>query len=50
VDLSLLNLFDHPTLAGMSAEIERLILAKIEAMNGETLQPVATESPETAGR
>jgi acyl carrier protein len=50
VDLSLLNLFDHPTLAGMSAEIERLILAKIEAMNGEPLQSVATQSPETARR
>jgi acyl-CoA synthetase (AMP-forming)/AMP-acid ligase II/acyl carrier protein len=31
VNLPLLSLFDHPTLGGMSAEIERLILAKIEA-------------------
>ncbi len=31
VDLPLLSLFDHPTLAGMSAEIERLILEKIQA-------------------
>jgi len=31
VELSLLTIFDHPTLAGMSAEIEKLILAKIEA-------------------
>jgi hypothetical protein len=30
VELSLLSLFDHPTLAGMSAEIEKLILAKLE--------------------
>lgn len=30
VELSLLTIFDHPTLAGMSAEIEKLILAKIE--------------------
>jgi amino acid adenylation domain-containing protein len=30
VDLTLLKLFDHPTVAEMSAEIESLILAKIE--------------------
>jgi amino acid adenylation domain-containing protein len=30
VELSLLSLFDHPTLAGMSEEIEKLILAKLE--------------------
>lgn len=30
VELSLLTVFDHPTLAGMSAEIEKLILAKLE--------------------
>ena len=30
INLPLLSLFDHPTVAGMSAEIERLILAKIE--------------------
>jgi amino acid adenylation domain-containing protein len=31
VELSLLMVFDHPTLAGMSAEIEKLILAKLDA-------------------
>jgi hypothetical protein len=30
VELSLLTIFDHPTLAGMSSEIEKLILAKLE--------------------
>jgi len=30
VELSLLTIFDHPTLAGMSSEIERLILAKLD--------------------
>lgn len=30
VEMSLLTIFDHPTLAGMSAEIEKLILAKID--------------------
>jgi amino acid adenylation domain-containing protein len=31
VDLTLLKLFDHPTVAGMSVEIEDLILAKLAA-------------------
>lgn len=31
IELSLLTIFDHPTLAGMSGEIEKLILAKIDA-------------------
>jgi amino acid adenylation domain-containing protein len=34
VNLPLLSLFDHPTLAGMSEEIERLILDKIEGSHG----------------
>jgi amino acid adenylation domain-containing protein len=32
VDLSLFSLFDHPTVAGMSVEIEKLILAKLESL------------------
>lgn len=35
VELSLLSLFDHPTLEEMSVEIENLILAKIAASTGE---------------
>jgi hypothetical protein len=31
VNLPLLSLFDHPTLAGMAAEVEQLILEKIAA-------------------
>ena len=34
VELSLLSLFDHPTLEGMSVEIENLILAKVTGGNG----------------
>jgi amino acid adenylation domain-containing protein len=30
IELSLLTIFDHPTLSGMSSEIERLILAKLD--------------------
>jgi amino acid adenylation domain-containing protein len=66
VDLPLLSLFDHPTLAGMSSEIEILILEKIEAANGEArdgdlnddlngnlnkdMQPAVSPAPESAGR
>ncbi len=35
VELSLLNLFEHPTLAEMSEEIEHLIFSKIEAAKTE---------------
>jgi len=35
VDLSLLSLFDHPTLMEMSQEIEKLILAKLENIDVE---------------
>lgn len=34
VELSLLSLFDHPTLEEMSVEVENLILVKIGASNG----------------
>jgi len=35
VELSLLSLFDHPTLAGMSREIERLAHEKIDSMSAQ---------------
>ncbi|MFZ0817505.1 MAG: non-ribosomal peptide synthetase [Candidatus Sulfotelmatobacter sp.] len=35
VELSLLNLFDHPTLAEMATEIEKLVRAKIDAMSAD---------------
>jgi amino acid adenylation domain-containing protein len=41
INLPLLSLFDHPTVAGMSAEIERLILAKIEASEAHQLSRAA---------
>jgi amino acid adenylation domain-containing protein len=34
VELSLLGLFDHPTLEGMSVEVENLIIAKMSGGNG----------------
>lgn len=43
VDLSLLSLFDHPTLEEMSVEVENLILAKIAGNgNGATAPQTAT--------
>jgi acyl carrier protein len=39
VELNLLNLFDHPTLAEMSQQIERLILEKIASMGVAPQQP-----------
>ncbi|HXI38599.1 MAG TPA: non-ribosomal peptide synthetase [Bryobacteraceae bacterium] len=47
VELSLRSLFDHPTVREMSAEIERLILAKLEAMGGSEATG-ALSSPESA--
>jgi len=35
VDLTLLKLFDHPTVAEMSSEIEELILLKVESSDAE---------------
>jgi hypothetical protein len=32
VELRLLDLFDHPTVAGLSEEIERLLVSKLEAI------------------
>jgi len=45
VDLTLLGLFDHPTLEGMSVEIENLILAKLAGGNGAhgSAAPQSTE-------
>ena len=41
VELSLFGLFDHPTLEEMSLEVEKLILAKVEAMSAEDRRALA---------
>lgn len=46
VNLPLLSLFDHPTLGAMSAEIERLILEKIEASAGKDLHAAPEHAAE----
>jgi amino acid adenylation domain-containing protein len=38
VDISLLKLFDHPTVADLAAEVERLLVAKLDAMSEEEAQ------------
>jgi amino acid adenylation domain-containing protein len=38
VELSLLSLFDHPTIQEMAGEVEKLIFAKLDALDG---QPVS---------
>jgi amino acid adenylation domain-containing protein len=44
VELSLLSVFNDPTLRGMSAEIERLIIEKVSAMSEEEAQSLLTSS------
>ncbi len=44
VDLTLLTLFQHPTVAGMAAEIERQVREKIEGMSSQDLMRVAAEA------
>lgn len=39
VEFSLRSLFEHPTAREMTQEIERLILAKLEAISGEEARP-----------
>jgi amino acid adenylation domain-containing protein len=48
VELSLLTLFDHPTVDAMAAEIERLVRNKIDAMSTEEVY--AALSQPAAGR
>ncbi len=38
VELTLRSLFDHSTVEGISAGIEQLVLAKLEAMSEEEVQ------------
>jgi amino acid adenylation domain-containing protein len=44
IEVPLRSIFDYPTIAGLSAEIERLILAKIEAMSPEDLERELAQS------
>jgi amino acid adenylation domain-containing protein len=43
VELELLSLFNHPTVAELSSEIERLLVARLGAMSEDEAERVATE-------
>ena len=45
VELSLRGLFDHPTIAEISCEIERLIYAKLQTMSEEEAERLLESSP-----
>ena len=44
VELSLLSVFNDPTVKGMSAEIERLLIEKVSAMSEEEVQSLLNSS------
>ena len=48
VEISLLKLFDHPTVADLSAEVERLIVARLDAMTDEEAQRLLDLNAEQA--
>jgi len=43
IELTLLSLFDHPTVSGLSAEIERLLVLKLGAMTEDEAERLAAE-------
>src|ERR1700674_1566330 len=46
VELSLLSLFDNPTVAGIATEVEQLIIAKVDAMSEDEAQRLMTQGSE----
>jgi amino acid adenylation domain-containing protein len=48
VEVPLLSLFDHPTVAELSAEVERLMVAKLDAMSEEEAQRLLSVNTEQA--
>ena len=46
VELSLRSLFDHPTIAGISGQIERLLYSKLQKMTDEEAQRILESSPD----
>ena len=48
VDLPLLKLFDHPTVADLAAEVERLMVANLDAMSEDEAQRLLALNPEQA--
>jgi acyl carrier protein len=48
VDVPLLRLFDHPTVADLASEVERLMVEKLDAMSEEEAQRLLALNPEQA--
>jgi amino acid adenylation domain-containing protein len=48
VDLPLLKLFDHPTVADLAAEVERLLVANLDAMSEDEAQRLLALNTEQA--
>jgi acyl carrier protein len=48
VDVPLLKLFDHPTVADLAAEVERLMMARVDAMSEEEAQRLVALNIEQA--
>lgn len=46
VELSLLSLFDNPTVAGIASEVEQLIVAKVEAMTEDEVRRLVAQESE----
>jgi amino acid adenylation domain-containing protein len=46
VEVSLLALFDHPTVAATADEVERLMVAKLDGMSEEDVQRLLDSNPE----
>jgi amino acid adenylation domain-containing protein len=44
IELTLLSLFDHPTVSSLSAEIERLLMARLDAMSEDEAERLAAGS------
>jgi len=44
VELSLLSLFDNPTVAGIASEVEQLIIATVDAMSEQEVQRLIAQS------
>lgn len=44
VEMSLRSLFDHPTVTGMAAEVERLLVADLVAMSDDDAARLVTMS------